>query len=120
VRVVRPGQPVEGERLADMDLDPVGARGIFSGPFGEILPVIEPAQFLQAGAVGLAGQVLERIPEKVDITPLPGGIGQDLVPAGRRSCWFRTGQDHSPPAKECQAQQLLREWSAVARSALMM
>src|SRR3546814_2540950 len=69
-------QPVEGEGLLDRLLGPVGEPGIFGAPsgeplgeigagLGEVAPVVEPAQFLQAVVVGLPWQVIERVPQEV-------------------------------------------------------
>src|SRR3546814_2094034 len=74
-------QPVEGEGLLDRLLGPVGEPGIFGAPsgeplgeigagLGEVAPVVEPAQFLQAVVVGLPWQVIERVPPEVHVAAL--------------------------------------------------
>jgi hypothetical protein len=86
-------QAVEGEGLLDRLLGPGDEAGIARGPFGdpggEIAPcllgraaVVEPAQLLQAIVIGLAGQVVEGVPEEVDVAALEGGLGQDLADGG--------------------------------------
>ena len=86
-------QTVEDEGLLDGLLGPGDeawvARAPFGDPGGEIAPgflgraaVVEPAQLLQAVVVGLAGQVVEGVPEEVDVAALEGGLGQDLADGG--------------------------------------
>src|SRR3546814_3660910 len=83
-------QPVEGEGLLDRLLGPVGEPGIFGAPsgeplgeigagLGEVAPVVEPAQFLQAVVVGLPWQVIERVPQEVHVAALVCGAGQHLA-----------------------------------------
>src|SRR3546814_3969665 len=82
--------PVEGEGLLDRLLGPVGEPGIFGAPsgeplgeigagLGEVAPVVEPAQFLQAVVVGLPWQVIERVPQEVHVAALVCGAGQHLA-----------------------------------------
>ncbi len=70
--VVGSGQPVEGERLTDAVLDPVGKFWVFRRPLGqprgeiplgfcEVPLVIEPPQLLQAVVIGSSGEVVECI-----------------------------------------------------------
>jgi len=86
-------QTVEGEGLLDGLLGPGDeawvARAPFGDPGGEIAAgflgraaIVEPAQLLQAVVVGLAGQVVEGVPEEVDVAALEGGLGQDLADGG--------------------------------------
>ena len=90
-------QPVEGERLLDGLLDPSDELGIAGAPFGdpcgEVLAglfdraaVVEPAQFLQAVVVGLAGQMIEGVAQEVDVAALEGGFGQDLADGRAKAC----------------------------------
>src|SRR3546814_7083442 len=69
---------------------PVGEPGIFGAPsgeqrgeigagLGEVAPVVEPAQFLQAVVVGLPWQVIERVPQEVHVAALVCGAGQHLA-----------------------------------------
>src|SRR3546814_3682989 len=71
-------------------LGPVGEPGIFGAPsgeplgeigagLGEVAPVVEPAQFLQAVVVGLPWQVIERVPQEVHVAALVCGAGQHLA-----------------------------------------
>ena len=87
--VVGPGEPVKGQRLTDRVLDPVRELGVFRRPLRqprrqialglrEIPPVVQSAQPLKTVVVGLAGEIIQRIAEEVDVAPLPGGIGQHL------------------------------------------
>src|SRR3546814_12619064 len=80
-------QPVEGEGLLYRLLGPVGEPGIFGAPsgeplgeigegLGEVAPVVEPAQFLQAVVVALPWQVIERVPQEVNVAALVYGEGQ--------------------------------------------
>src|SRR3546814_3455400 len=90
VLVMPAWQPVEGEGLLDRFLGPVGEPGIFGAPsgeplgeigagLGEVAPVVEPAQFLQAVVVGLPWQVFERVPQDVQVAALVCGAGQHLA-----------------------------------------
>ena len=74
---------------SDVLLHPVAEPGVGALPAGkpggevalrllQVAPVVEPAQLLQAVVVGLAGHVVEGVPEEMDVAPLPGGLGQDL------------------------------------------
>ena len=78
--VVGPGEPVKGQRLTDMVLDPVRELGVFRRPLRqprrqvslglrEIPPVVQLAQLLQAVVIGLTGQVIQRMAEEVDVAP---------------------------------------------------
>ena len=94
VLMVLARQAVEGEGLLDVLLDPGDEAGVARAPFGEpggeiargpprpIAAVVEPAQLLQAVVVGLARQVVEGVPEEVDVAALEGGLGQDLADGG--------------------------------------
>src|SRR3546814_20262791 len=44
--------------------EPLGEIG---AGLGEVAPVVEPAQFLQAVVVGLPWQVIERVPQEVHV-----------------------------------------------------
>lgn len=46
---------------------------------GEIAPVVEPAQFLQAIVAMLSRQVIERVPEEMHVAALPGRFRDDLA-----------------------------------------
>ncbi|GLS36973.1 hypothetical protein GCM10010869_25650 [Mesorhizobium tianshanense] len=81
-------QPEEGERLFDVLLDPGGEPGIARRPFGHlcseiglgnVAPVIEPAQLLQAVVAVLARQMIERVPEEGHVAALPGRLRDDLA-----------------------------------------
>ena len=87
--VVRPGKPVKGEGLVDVRLDPRAQLRMFILPAHEprgqiaprflgVVPVVDPAQFDQAIIRLLARQVIERVAQEVDVTPLPIGFGQRL------------------------------------------
>ncbi|MBB5574623.1 hypothetical protein GGD50_003252 [Rhizobium paranaense] len=76
-------QAEEGQRLLDDLLDPAGQPRIFARRFGEpgrkvglglgeIASVVDPSEFLQAIVAVLARQVVERIPEEMHVTALPG------------------------------------------------
>ncbi len=82
-------QPIEGEGLLDVVLDPVGELGKLALPalepgrqiaarLREVAAVIVPAQLLQALVVPLPGHVIQGIPEKMHVAALPGGGGQDF------------------------------------------
>ena len=88
--VVLAGQAVEVERLPDVGFDPVGELRIALLPareprlevllgFFEVAPVVEPPQLLAAIVVGLAGQIVQRIAEKVHVAALPHRLGQELA-----------------------------------------
>src|SRR3546814_12043031 len=96
-------QPVEGEGLLDRLLGPVGEPGIFGAPsgeplgeigagLGEVAPVVEPAQFLQAVVVGLPWQVIARVPQEVHVAALVCGAGQHLA-ARRAQAGMLAGAD---------------------------
>src|SRR5215831_12179470 len=83
-------QAVEGQRLDDVLFDPARKLWIFARPFGEpgsqiaarlgeIAPVIEPTQFLQAVIVDATRHVVERISQKMHVTALIGRFRQDLA-----------------------------------------
>jgi hypothetical protein len=74
--VVLARQHVEGQRLADGVLGPIGQLRIAGLPalqpggqvglgFLQVAPVVQPTQFLQAVVVGLARQVVQRIAQEV-------------------------------------------------------
>lgn len=44
-----------------------------------VTPVIDPAQFLQAIIIGFAGQIVERIPQEVNVTTLPNRFRQHFL-----------------------------------------
>ena len=78
--VVGPGEPVKGQRLTDRILDPVRELGVFRRPLRqtrrqvslglrEIPPVVQSAQLLETVVIGLAGEIIQRIAEEVDIMP---------------------------------------------------
>ena len=78
--VVGPGKTVKGQRLTDRILDPVRELGVFrrslrqprrqvSLGLREIPPVVQPAQLLEAVVISLAGQVIQRVAEEVDVMP---------------------------------------------------
>ncbi|BCH05295.1 hypothetical protein MesoLj131b_72940 (plasmid) [Mesorhizobium sp. 131-2-5] len=80
--VVLARQAKEGQRAFNGLLHPVRQPGIAARPFGkpcgeiglglgEITPVVEPSEFLQAIVGVLARQVIERVPEEVHIAALP-------------------------------------------------
>ena len=86
VFVMLAGQPVEGQRLLDVLLDPGTEPGVGRLPFGEpsrqippglgeIAPVVQPAELAQAVVVDLARHVVERIAQEVHVTALPCGLG---------------------------------------------
>src|SRR3546814_13127002 len=56
--------------------EPLGEIG---AGLGEVAPVVEPAQFLQAVVVGLPWQVIERVPQEVHVAALVCGAGQHLA-----------------------------------------
>lgn len=77
-------------------LDPGGEAGVARLPLqepgreigtglGEVAPVVEPAQFLQAVVAGLARQVVEGVAEEVNVAALVGGLGQDLADRGAKA-----------------------------------
>jgi transposase len=81
VLVVLARQPEEGQRLLDGLLRPARHARILARPLGqpcgeidlglgEIAAVIKPAQLLQAIVAVLLGQMVERIPEEVDVGPV--------------------------------------------------
>jgi transposase len=81
VLVVLARQPEEGQRLHDGLLRPARHARILARPLGqpcgeidlglgEIAAVIKPAQLLQAIVAVLLGQMVERIPEEVDVGPV--------------------------------------------------
>ena len=87
--VVLARQAVEVQRLPDMRFDPVGELGIAGGPackprlqvllgFFEVAPVVEPAQLLAAVVVSLAGQIVERIAEEVNVAALLDRFREEL------------------------------------------
>ena len=46
--------------------------------FGGVAAVVKPAQFGEAIVVGFARQMVEGVAQKVDVTALPGGFGEDF------------------------------------------
>lgn len=85
--VVLARQAKEGQRAFDGLLHPVVSQAArpFGQPcgeiglgLGEIAPVVEPSEFLQAIVAVLARQVIERVPEEVHVA-LPGGFGDHLA-----------------------------------------
>src|SRR3546814_2681266 len=78
-------------RISDWSSDVCSSDlGIFGAPsgeplgeigagLGEVAPVVEPAQFLQAVVVGLPWQVIERVPREVHVAALVCGAGQHLA-----------------------------------------
>ena len=89
VLVVLAREPVDVQRLADLRLDPVGQPRIALRPALEprlqvllgllqVAAVVEPAQLLTAIIIGLAGQVVERVPKKMHVAALPDRLGQQL------------------------------------------
>ena len=89
VLVVLPREPVDVQRLPDLRLHPVGQPRIALRPtleprlqillgLLEVAAVVEPAQLLTAIVVGLAGHVVERVPQEVHVAALPDRLGQQL------------------------------------------
>lgn len=89
VFVMGPRQPVEGERLLDVGLDPVAELAVHLLPagqplgqmaagFGDFVQIVEPAQFQQTVVGVFARQVVERVAQKVDVATLPVRLGQRL------------------------------------------
>ena len=87
--VVLAGQAVKVQRLANRRFHPVGELGIPRLPareprlevllgLFEIPPVVEPAQLLPAIVVGFAGEIVQCVPQKVHVAPLPHRLGQQL------------------------------------------
>src|SRR3546814_15859373 len=76
---------------SDLPLGEIGAG------LGEVAPVVEPAQSLQAVVVGLPWQVIERVPQEVHVAALVCGAGQHLADrraqAGMRSEERRVGKE---------------------------
>ena len=83
-------QPVEAQRLAAVLLDPVGQLGMLLRPalepgrevalgLGQVAPIIEPAQLDQAVVVGLARQMVARVPHEMHVSPLPDRLRQNLA-----------------------------------------
>jgi hypothetical protein len=79
-------QPEESERALDILLRPRGQPRIagrpFAEPSGEIGPglgqlaaVVEPAQLLEAVGAVLSRQVVERVPEEVNVAALQAASG---------------------------------------------
>ena len=71
---------VKGQRLTDRILDPIRELGVFRRPLRqlrgqvswglrEIPPVVQSAQLLETVVIGLAGEIIQRIAEEVDIMP---------------------------------------------------
>ena len=71
---------VKEQRLTDRALDPVRELGVFRRPLRqprrqiawglrEIPPVVQSAQLLKTVVIGLAGEIIQRIAEEVDIMP---------------------------------------------------
>ena len=88
--VVRQRQPVIGQRLLDVVLDPVAQPRIFRLPFakplgdvaphlGNLAPIVKPAQLSQTVVVHPARHIVERVAQEVHIAALPGRLGQDLA-----------------------------------------
>lgn len=88
--VVLTRQSDESQRLFDGILGPACQSRTAARPFGkpcgeiglglgEIAPVVEPAQLLQAIVAVLSLQVIERVPEEVHVAALPGGFGDHLA-----------------------------------------
>src|SRR4029453_11452470 len=82
-------QAIEGQRAADVLLDPIGELRILALPAGEprreimlslrqVATCVEPAQLLQAVVIGLARQIIERVTQEVNIAALPCRLRQDL------------------------------------------
>ena len=87
--MVLAGQPVEGQRLLDVLLDPAAELGVGRLPLGEpgrqippglgeVAPVVEPAELAQTVVVDLARHVIKGVAQEVHITALPCRLGQDL------------------------------------------
>src|SRR5438094_4941304 len=83
-------QAIEGEGLLDRLFDPIDQPGIAARPFGDpsgkVLArlfdraaVVEPPELLQAVVVGLAWQVVERVPQEVDVAALEGSFGEHFA-----------------------------------------
>lgn len=82
-------QSVEGEGALNVGFDLRAELGVLVLPAGEpgrpvgarpsgIAPVLEPAQFLQAGAVGRTRNPVEGIAQEVHVAALPQGGGQGV------------------------------------------
>ena len=85
-----PRQPIKAQRFLDIFFDPSAQLGIAFAPlqqpgrqilagFLRVSPVIDPAQFLQAIIVRFPRQLIECIPQKVNIAALPHCFGQRFL-----------------------------------------
>ena len=90
VLVMGGGKPVEGERLLDVLLHPVAKLRVLRLPFGQsggevppglgrVPPVVEPAELHQAVGIGLAGKMVERVAEEMDVASPPRRPRQDVA-----------------------------------------
>src|SRR5579884_449342 len=81
---------VIGQRLLDVVLDPVAQPWVLGLPLrqpggdvaphlGNVAPVVEPAQLLQAIVVHLARHVVERVAQEMHGAALPGGLRENLA-----------------------------------------
>ncbi len=90
VLVVRQQQPVEGEGLLDVLLDPVRQRAVAALPalqpggqvparLGLVEAMVQPAQLLQAVVVPLARHVIQRVAQEMHVAALPDRLRENLL-----------------------------------------
>jgi len=90
VLVMGQREPVVAQRFLDVVLNPSTELGVFGLPLGQpggdvapdlgqVAPVIEPAELLQAVVIDLARNVVEGIPQEEDVAALPKGLRQGTV-----------------------------------------
>lgn len=96
--------PVAELRLARLPL--LEPRGQIAAGFFDVAALVEPAEFGEALAVGLAGEVVDGVSQEMDVAALPHGFWQDLADGlAQPFVVVADGELYTPKAASLQADQ---------------